>query len=1337
MSKGIAKALEDGVANDLKPALENAGKAVENAVRSVAHGAEGVATRSEAAESEAASKIGSVAAKDEAPKLSGAGHDAGGRPSRELPGGGKSGNVEPPKLNGEGKGAGGAHEGEGNEGAHTEGDPVDVVSGQMISSVTDVELAGLLPLVLRRAYASGYRGGRHFGPGWSSTLDQRVEIDADGIHFAGDDAQILHYPVPTRPGQAVFPSGGARWPLTWDRATDTIRVEDPLSGWTRHFTTLGASRADADISGTPTEIRPITALSDRNGHRVTYTCDDDGLPTEVQHSGGYRIAVDTTYTAAGFRVDALRLLGEGTAGYVEVTAEGVKLLQYQYDPRGRLAGVINSSGLPFVYEYDGQDRIIASVDRTGSRYEYEYDDAGRVVRGIGDEGYLSAQFVYDEQQCVTTVTNSLGQVTEYHYDQHEHITKTVDPLGNATLTEYDRHGHLIATTDALGHTTRYELDEHGDAIRIEQADGTAITSEYNERRQLTRISGAAGTTWRYSYDDRGNLLTSVDPAGATSSYTYDERGRLTSVTDATGNLTRIETDNAGLMIALTDPLGATSRTERDAFGRPVAMIDALGNTTRLGWRIEGESIWRELPDRTRVEWEFDGEGNQTLHRDAAGQVTRYEIGAFSLRSAEIRADGARYEFAFDTERGLVAVTNPLGLAWRFELGPGGRVERETDFNGRTTGFVHDAAGRMVERINGAGQRAVLARDALGRVLERRLDDGPATVYEYDAEGRLLRAATPDAELEYGYDQVGRLVSERVNGRASTNRYDAAGRRTQRTTPSGVTSDWTFDGNGSPLALAAAGGSLAFQYDANGDETTRFLGIGAALTQTFDSGYRLASQGIWAYDASATEAGEAPGAGEVRSAGKASSAGEYHALAQRTYAYRPDGYPTAITDSLRGNRGFDLDYAGRITGVTATADGGASNSGASGAEGADNAWAERYAYDRAGNLTDAAWPGLDDAQGAREYQGTEIRRAGRTSYDYDGQGRVVRTIRRTLSGQTRQWTYAWDTDDRLTSATTPEGAVWQYTYDPLGRRIAKQRMAEDGQAVERTDFVWDGTRLAERTRTLPDGRTETVTWDWEPGTDRVAAQTRTVRVNSGNSALDAPQDEIDREFLAIVADRVGTPTELVTPDGRIVWQARGTVWGRHEASAESVIDDAPPPSCPLRFPGQYHDDETGLDYNYLRYYDPETARYLSPDPLGLFPAPDHYAYVSNPLLWFDPLGLAHHAVITVTDPNGNQRYRYGLVSGHTVPEEAALGFPNSNMATHTENRAMRMHGASPTVPIPNDPYANTRPVQAGDHVLIEGELPPCPQCKGAMNRAVNELGVHVTYNWGNSFWDATG
>lgn len=70
-------------------------------------------------------------------------------------------------------------------------------------------------------------------------------------------------------------------------------------------------------------------------------------------------------------------------------------------------------------------------------------------------------------------------------------------------------------------------------------------------------------------------------------------------------------------------------------------------------------------------------------------------------------------------------------------------------------------------------------------------------------------------------------------------------------------------------------------------------------------------------------------------------------------------------------------------------------------------------------------------------------------------------------------------------------------------------------------------------------------------------------------------------------------------------------------------------CPLRFPGQYADEETGLHYNYFRYYDPENARYISPDPLGLEPAVNHHAYVLNALGWTDPLGLAPNCGIDLS------------------------------------------------------------------------------------------------------------
>src|SRR6266700_5574760 len=71
-------------------------------------------------------------------------------------------------------------------------DPVDLVSGQLLESVIDFSLPGVLPLVLRRAYASGYGHGGLLGPGWISTLDVRLLVDESGTdRFLGDDSQCL------------------------------------------------------------------------------------------------------------------------------------------------------------------------------------------------------------------------------------------------------------------------------------------------------------------------------------------------------------------------------------------------------------------------------------------------------------------------------------------------------------------------------------------------------------------------------------------------------------------------------------------------------------------------------------------------------------------------------------------------------------------------------------------------------------------------------------------------------------------------------------------------------------------------------------------------------------------------------------------------------------------------------------------------------------------------------------------------------------------------------------------------------------------------------------------
>jgi RHS repeat-associated protein len=251
----------------------------------------------------------------------------------------------------------------------------------------------------------------------------------------------------------------------------------------------------------------------------------------------------------------------------------------------------------------------------------------------------------------------------------------------------------------------------------------------------------------------------------------------------------------------------------------------------------------------------------------------------------------------------------------------------------------------------------------------------------------------------------------------------------------------------------------------------------------------------------------------------------------------------------------------------------------------------------------------DAAGPRVLDGFLLRGAGRSSYEYDSLGRLVREVRRTLSGQRRIWTYSWNGRNQLADATTPDGQRWRYVYDPLGRRVAKQRLDEAGAVADEVTFSWDGTQLAEQQHSVG-ARTAATTWDYRGGSGEPVAQT------SRSWLADAPSEIIDTRFHAIVADLTGSPSELVDPAGRIVWRQTMSLWGN-----QLVVSSSDGTDCPLRYRGQYHDRETGLHYNMYRYYDPQTARYLTPDPLGLPAAPNHYAYVDNPLAYSDPLGLA--------------------------------------------------------------------------------------------------------------------
>ncbi|MFJ8661311.1 putative T7SS-secreted protein [Streptomyces sp. NPDC093795] len=1008
-----------------------------------------------------------------------------------------------------------------------ERDPVDIAAGRMLLPQTDISLPGSLPLLFRRTFDSSRRSGRWFGPTWSSTVDQRLEIDSEGVVFSCDEGSLLAYPHPA-PGVPVMPTHGRQWPL--DRVDDGYTLTDPATGTVRHFVEHGDGLA------------LLAQIDDRNGRWITFEYDESGAPTAIVHHGGYHLKLTTSEG----RITALHLAGAAADGSDQ------EILRYGYTD-GHLTEVTNSSGRPLRFGCDEHGRITSWTDTNDSRFDYVYDDQDRCTYQSGTNGHLETTFTWDDVAPatglrVTTLTDGLGHTQRHLINDRAQVVAEIDALGAVTRFAYDRHNRLLSRTDPLGNVSRTTYDDRGRPTVLERPDGRQARAEYDELGLPTSIVGTDGNVTRQTFDERGNRTSVTDPSGARTEFTYDEAGRLTSVTDPLGATTRLVADARGLPIEITDPLGATTRYAYDAFGRTVRITDPLGAVTRMEWTVEGRPSRRTAPDGTVESWTYDGEGNCLSHTDAMGATTRFTYTDFDLLTSRTGPDGVRYEFAHDTNLRLTQVTNPQGLTWEYAYDPAGRVVTETDFDGRTLGYDYDAAGRLTSRVNGLGQAIRFERDSLGRIV-RKDAEGAVSTYEYDVFDQLASATGPDTSLERLRDRYGRLVSETVNRRTLSFTHDAVGRRTGRTTPGGSTSTWSYDAAGRRTELTSSGRTLTFTHDALGRETTRHIADFAVLNSSFDAMGRLTDQ-------------EVTGASGSR-------------LQHRAYTYRADGGLIGITDALSGARRFDLDAAGRVTAVHA------------------KDWTERYAYDEAGNQTEASWPATHpshSATGGRVYQGTRIAGAGAVRYEHDAQGRIVLRQKTRLSRKPDTWRYEWDAEDRLRAVTTPDGTVWRYAYDPLGRRISKQ------SPFETVHFTWDGTTLCEQT-------TADVTLTWDHAGLRPLAQT------------ERRTDSTDERFFAIVTDLIGTPTELVDESGDLAWRTRTTLWGTTTWNRTATA------YTPLRFPGQYFDPESGLHYNYFRYYEPESARYLSQDPLGLIPAPNASTYVQNPYTWADPLGLS--------------------------------------------------------------------------------------------------------------------
>ncbi|OFS77170.1 hypothetical protein HMPREF3164_10780, partial [Rothia sp. HMSC08A08] len=915
-------------------------------------------------------------------------------------------------------------------------DPVNVATGNFIEPETDLSFPGTFArnLNLKRMYNSLAVTNSQdipsgvFGIGWSSTLDQRLEFDADKASWFTADGRVLTF---AREGEGFARASGEAWWLTKAKpGSDAYaRVEASQRETQRQLKNSRGLDESADQALTQEPFYWIVMnnahesfgfsasgdwVSATDGHpsnTVVAFRDAQGQVTDLVHPGSQR----------GIRVNYEALVQSTEAPeYRPISA-------YTYNTTGTEA---DTPLMAAEYSYEGEH--LTSVATNAGVRSYTHTDAGLIREVINANGIVEVTNTYDELGRVVHQLTEYGREVSYTYTPSlVTIVADAETGDNSNLWTSDSKGRLIGITATDGSRQTMRYDSFGNRVGITERDGSRTARVFDNRGRLKRERTPEGTDYTYGWDEHDRITgVSVrdarDPRNLgtpmTVSYEYADsvNPNPSAVTDADGAQTLYDWDDRGLLTRVTDPTGVSTTFEYDAYGDLVLVTNGAGNTTTL-----------IRDDHGRVIGVIDPLGRR-------GTATYNSSGA--LASIE-NADGARWtfaypEFAVESLPSLVrnstntswsrgnlptSVTDPYGATIRFTYNAGGEIASVTNPLGHTTEGTFDTWGNLVGLTTASGAVWNYVYDGLSQLVEATDPSGAVTRYSYDLNGEL--SSVTDAtgveikrrvDRQRGIEEIadafsssfihtdifGRVTSEqkRARGGSSAKKadvesefitYDAAGRPVEILDAAGGLTRCERDGAGRVLRVISAEGRIeTYDYDAAGRVISHAVGLDAPERYTDEAGVsRVVEPSAWAITRL-----------------------EYDAASQIIKRINPDGTVEKITYDVCGRvtgveagvrvASYEYDLCGRLIGVR------------------DSSFGQRrFKYDAAGQIIQAT-----DGLGFR------------THFSYTATGQVCRVV--DAAGQVTD--YEYDALDRLVrvikAAGTVDESVQEYAYDAAGRLI---------------------------------------------------------------------------------------------------------------------------------------------------------------------------------------------------------------------------------------------------------------------------------------------------------------
>lgn len=914
---------------------------------------------------------------------------------------------------------------------------MNVATGNFIEPETDLSFPGTFArnLNLKRMYNSLAVTNSQdipsgvFGIGWSSTLDQRLEFDADKASWFTADGRILTF---AREGEGFARASGEAWWLTKaEPGSDAYARIEALQRETQQQ--LKNSRGLDESAVQAFTQEPFYWIVMNNAHEsfgfsasgdwvsatdghpsntVVAFRDAQGQVTDLVHPGSQR----------GIRVNYEALVQSTEAPeYRPISA-------YTYNTTGAEA---DTPLMAAEYSYEGEH--LTGVSTNAGVRSYTHTDAGLIREVINANGIVEVTNTYDELGRVVHQLTEYGREVSYTYTPSlVTIVADAETGDNSNLWTSDSKGRLIGITATDGSRQTMRYDSFGNRVGITERDGSRTARVFDNRGRLKRERTPEGTDYTYGWDEHDRITgVSVrdarDPRNLgtpmTVSYEYTDsmNPNPSAVTDADGAQTLYDWDDRGLLTRVTDPTGVSTTFEYDAYGDLVLVTNGAGNTTTL-----------IRDDHGRVIGVIDPLGRR-------GTATYNSSGA--LASIE-NADGARWTFAYPEfaveslpslvrnstntswSRGNlpISVTDPYGATIRFTYNAGGEIASVTNPLGHTTEGTFDTWGNLVGLTTASGAVWNYVYDGLSQLVEATDPSGAATRYSYDLNGEL--SSVTDAtgveikrrvDRQRGIEEIadafsssfihtdifGRVTSEqkRARGGSSVTKktdvesefitYDAAGRPVEILDAAGGLTRCERDGAGRVLRVISAEGRIeTYDYDAAGRVISHAVGLDAPERYTDEEGVsRVVEPSAWAITRL-----------------------EYDAASQIIKRVNPDGSVEKITYDVCGRvtgveagarvASYEYDLCGRLIGVR------------------DSSFGQRrFKYDAAGQIIQAT-----DGLGFR------------THFSYTATGQVCRVV--DAAGQVTD--YEYDALDRLVrvikAAGTDDESVQEYAYDAAGRLI---------------------------------------------------------------------------------------------------------------------------------------------------------------------------------------------------------------------------------------------------------------------------------------------------------------